>query len=151
MNIVRWKPWKPFEDFAALSRNVDRWLGTPRRRDVEYDTDTSVDWAPAADIYETENDFVLKVEIPGMKKEDVEVVVKDNVLSVKGEKKVEKEVKREDYHRVESMTGTFNRRFSLPRNVNSKEIAATMKNGVLELRIPKAEEAKLKAIPITVN
>ena len=114
-------------------------------------TDALTTWHPTTDIYETKDDYVFKIEVPGLAKDDVKVEIKDNTLSIKGERKEEKEVNEEDYHRVERCSGTFFRSFSLPRNVDSKKTNATMKNGILELRVAKAEEAKPKSIPISLN
>jgi len=108
-------------------------------------------WNPAADIYETKDDFVFKVELPGISKEDIKVELTGDNLSIKGERKEEKEVKKEEYHRVERYCGSFTRSFRLPKNADGQNMKAAMKEGILELRIPKMEEAKTKAIPINIQ
>jgi HSP20 family protein len=108
-------------------------------------------WMPATDIYETKDDFTIKAEVPGLTKPDIKVELEGDTLCISGEKKKESEVKKENYHRIESYAGTFKRSFTLPRNVNPQKINAAMENGILVLRIPKIEEAKTKAIPITIK
>jgi HSP20 family protein len=145
MNLVT---WKPFEDFMSMPRRMNRLFGDTFFKDFEKETDTLSQWYPATDIYETKDDYVFKLEVPGLKKEDINIEFNDNTLSIKGERKEEREVKKEDYHRIESCSGIFSRSFSLPNNIDPKKINATMKNGVLELRVAKAEEKKPKAITI---
>jgi HSP20 family protein len=105
-------------------------------------------WAPAVDIYETDEKLVIKVELPGLKKEDIDIEVRDNTLTLKGERKFEKEIKRENYHRVERAYGSFQRSFTLPSTVKQEAIEASFKEGILEISLPKAEEAKPKQIKI---
>lgn len=108
-------------------------------------------WNPAADIYETKDDYVFKVELPGISKEDIKVELTGDNLSIKGERKEEKEAKKEEYHRVERYCGSFTRSFQLPKNADGQNMKAAIKEGILELRIPKLEEAKTKAIPINIQ
>jgi HSP20 family protein len=108
-------------------------------------------WNPAADIYETKDDYVFKVELPGISKEDIKVEMTGDNLSIKGERKEEKEVKKEEYHRVERYYGSFTRSFRLPKNADGQKMKAAMKDGILELKIPKMEEAKTKTIPINIQ
>ncbi|MCP5104538.1 MAG: Hsp20/alpha crystallin family protein [bacterium] len=108
-------------------------------------------WYPATDIYETKDDYVFKMEVPGLTKDDVKIEVHENTLSIKGERKEEKEVKQEDYHRIENRSGSFSRSFRLPDNADAQKINATIKNGMLDLRVAKAEEKKPKTIPIQFN
>ncbi len=103
------------------------------------------------DIYENGDNLVLKAELPGINPDDVEVRVEDNTLYLKGERKFEKEVKEENYHRVERAYGTFARTFSLPNSIDSEKVAANYKDGVLTLTLPKREEAKPKTIKINVS
>ena len=145
MNLVR---WKPFEDFMSMPRRFNRLFEDPFYKDFEKETETLPQWYPATDIYETEDGYVFKLEVPGLKKEEINIEFNENTLSIKGEKKEENEVKKEDYHRVESCSGTFSRSFALPHTIDHKKIDAKMKNGVLELRVAKAEEKKPKTITI---
>jgi HSP20 family protein len=108
-------------------------------------------WAPPVDIYETENDIILKAELPGVDPKDVEVRVEDNNLYLKGERKFEKEVKEQNYHRVERSYGSFARSFSLPNSINADKVKAEYKDGLLTLTMPKREEAKPKTIKIDVT
>ena len=108
-------------------------------------------WEPAVDVYETDKEFVLKAELPGVDPKDVEVRVEDSTLYLKGERKFEKETKEENYHRVERSYGTFTRSFSLPHTINTEQIHADYRNGVLTIRLPKREEAKPKQIKISVK
>lgn len=147
MTLVRWYPTRD----AIRTRNEmhrlvneffrgrnggegGRWAGT---------------WTPAVDVYERDQALILKAELPGFSKDDVQVDIKDNVLTLKGERKREQDVKEEQYHRVERMFGAFQRSFVLPALVDADKAEATFKDGVLELKLPKAEEAKPKRIGIT--
>jgi HSP20 family protein len=103
------------------------------------------------DIYENGDSLVLKAELPGINPDDVEIRVEDNTLYLKGERKFEKEVKEQNYHRVERSYGTFTRTFSLPNSVDADKVAANYKDGVLTLTMPKKEEAKPKTIKINVS
>jgi HSP20 family protein len=108
-------------------------------------------WAPAVDIYETEKEIVLKADLPGLKLEDVDISLNNNVLSVRGERRFEKEVKDDNYHRVERAYGNFVRTFTLPNTVNVEQIDASYENGVLKITLPKREEARPKQIKVNVK
>lgn len=115
-------------------------------------TDTEeTSWVPTVDISETENGYEIRAELPGVSEKDVNVSVTDNVLTVKGEKRQEEETDGKDYHRVERRYGSFQRRFTLPRNVETDTIKAGFKDGVLTLGIPKPEAVKPTEIPITTT
>ena len=148
MAIVR---WEPLRDLMTAQREFDRLFReafSPATGGGEVSTRT---WAPPVDIYEDGENLVLKAELPGINPDDVEVRVEDNTLYLKGERKFEKEVKEENYHRVERAYGNFARTFSLPNTIDSDKVAANYKDGVLTLTMPKREEAKPKSIKITVN
>jgi HSP20 family protein len=148
MAIVR---WEPFRELAAGQRAFDRLFReafSGQSGEGELSTRT---WAPAVDIYENGDNLVLKAELPGVKPEDVEVRVEDHTLYLKGERKFEKEVKEENYHRVERSYGSFARSFSLPNTVDSEKVNADYKDGILTLTMPKKEEAKPKTIKINVS
>ena len=147
MTLMR---WKPFGDLVSMQGRINR-LFDDAFSDLGKDQETFAAWYPATDIYETKDDYVFKLEVPGLARDDVNVELNNNTLTIKGEKKENKEVKKEDYHRVESFTGSFSRSYTLPRNVDSKKIKANIKDGILELHIPKAEEAKPKSISINVG
>ncbi len=148
MEIVR---WEPLRDLMTTQRGFDRLFKeafTPFYGEGELSTRT---WAPPVDIYETENDIVLKAELPGMDPKDVDVKVEDNTLYLKGERKFEKEVMNENYHRVERSYGSFARSFSLPNSISAEKVKAEFKDGLLTLTLPKREEAKPKTIRIDVS
>lgn len=108
-------------------------------------------WSPAVDLTETPDEYIVKAELPGMKQDDIDVTLIDQTLTVSGEKKVEKEEKEKDYHRVERYFGKFQRSFHLPLRVDSEKIKATYKDGVLEVNLPKSADARKKEITIEVK
>jgi HSP20 family protein len=108
-------------------------------------------WTPAVDIFEDENQFVIKAELPEVGRDDVKVSLNENTLSITGERRIENEEKREGYHRVERSYGQFYRSFTLPPNADAERIGAQFKEGVLRLSIPKREEAKPKQIEVKVG
>ena len=149
MAIVR---WEPLRDMLTAQRELDRLFrgafGPVAVGEEEASTRT---WAPPVDIFENGDNLVLKAELPGMNPDDVEIRVEDNTLYLKGERKFEKEVKEQNYHRVERSYGTFTRTFSLPNSIDADKVAANYKDGVLTLTMPKKEEAKPKTIKINVS
>jgi HSP20 family protein len=126
----RMRPWWP-----------ERWA---RREAMELE-------APAVDLFEDKNDIVIKAELPGMEKENVEVKLTDHMLTIKGEKKKEEEVKEENYYRSERSYGSFVRTLELPADVHADKVKASFKNGILEVRLPKTEEAKTKEVKVKVE
>lgn len=108
-------------------------------------------WSPAVDIYETENSIGLIVELPGMTEKDVDVTVDKSLLTIKGERRFENEVNKENYHRVERSFGSFMRSFQLPGTVDTTKVQAEQKNGVLTITLPKKEEGKPRKISIKIN
>jgi HSP20 family protein len=151
-------PWRPFMDLTRWERDMDRimedffgrrmrpwWPERWSRREVmELE-------APAVDLFEDKNDIVVKVELPGMEKENVEVKLTDHMLTIKGEKKKEEEIKEENYYRSERSYGSFIRTLELPADVHADKVKASFKNGILEVRLPKTEEAKSKEIKVKVE
>jgi HSP20 family protein len=109
---------------------------------------TASTWAPAVDIYETENELVLAAEIPGLEEKDVEIKVEDNTLTLKGERKFEKETSKDNYHRIERSYGSFYRAFTLPNSVDAEKIQAEHENGVLKIIMPKRTELKPRTVKI---
>jgi len=108
-------------------------------------------WAPAVDIYETENELVVKADLPDLQDKDIDVRVENNTLTIRGERKFEKDVNEDNYLRIERTFGSFTRSFSLPNTVNSENIRAEYRNGVLTLHMAKREESKRKQIKISVS
>lgn len=137
--------WKPFGDLLSLHDRINRVFEDQYRKDYERGSGSLDSWYPPADVFETKDDYVFKLEVPGMAKDDIKVEFQNNVLTISGEKKQSKD---ENYHRVESFSGAFSRSFTLPKNADGQKVAATLKNGILELRIAKAEEQKAKTISI---
>ena len=150
MAIVRW--WDPLRDLSSIQEKMNQLFEDTlsRTRGREEGLGTGM-WTPAVDIYETGDSVVVKAELPGLAKDQVGIEVKDGVLTLKGERKVEKEVQEENYHRVERAYGTFQRSFSLPASVDQERIGATLRDGVLEVRLGKREQAKPRQIQVKVN
>ena len=109
------------------------------------------EWAPRVDISETDNHFLIKAEVPGIKREDVKVDIVDNVLTIHGERKEEKEEKGRRFHRVECHYGSFSRSFTLPQNTLQDHIDATFKDGVLSLHVPKKQPEKSKQVEVNIH
>jgi HSP20 family protein len=153
MNIVRWDPFRELEDMGERFNRAFRGYGSkwfPRVPEMSREALTVPDWAPMVDITETNDEYVVKAEIPEVKKEDVKVRVENGVLTIEGERKQEKEEKGKKFHRVERYYGTFLRTFSVPENVEEKKVMAEFKDGILNVHLPKAEMAKPKAIEVKV-
>jgi len=140
--------WDPFREMEAL---LDRYGRSSRKTLAKSDDKTFEvgDWMPQVDISETKEAFIVKAELPGVEKEDVNVNFENSVLTIRGEKKVETEDKKR--HRVECAYGSFIRSFTLPQTIKADKIEAVYKNGILNLTIPKAEEAKPKQIEVKIK
>jgi len=139
----------PFREFAAMQDRMNRLFGNVYLRDE--DTALRGSWVPAVDIYETENhDLVVRAELPGLNREDIEVSVENSTLVLKGDKKLDTEVKEENYRRVERSYGSFHRSFTLPNTVDAGRISAEFKNGVLTVKLPFREEARPRTITVDV-
>ena len=139
----------PFRELAAMQDRMARLFGGAYLRDE--DTGFRGTWTPAVDIFENDShDLVLKAELPGMTREDIEVSVENSTLVLKGIKKFEAEVKDEQYRRIERSYGTFHRSFTLPNTVDAGKVTAEFKNGVLTVKLPFREEAKPRAINVDV-
>ena len=137
--------WRPFEEMERLRREFDRILEEffPIRREVEARM-----FIPPIELYETDKELVLKVDLPGVKKEDVEITVKENAVVVRAERKEEREENTENIHRSERFYGVIERAIQLPVEVNPDEARAEYKDGVLEIRIPKAQVEREKKIKL---
>ena len=146
MALIRWDPSREIDD---LFERYTKAVGQPRAGSQE--VIATGDWAPRVDIAETDKAFEIKVEIPEVNKEDVKVTVDNGVLTIRGERKQEKEEKGKKFHRVERYYGIFTRSFTLPDNVDETKVKASFKDGMLNLQIPKTEEAKPKAIEVKVE
>jgi HSP20 family protein len=140
----------PFRDLSVLQDRMNRLFNDvyhPRQSDDLMNRGT---WTPAVDIYEVEGALVLKAEVPDMRREDIDVSVENNTLTIRGERKLDHEVKQESFHRIERAYGSFARSFSLPNTVDATKIGAEYKNGVLTVKLPVREEAKPRQINIEV-
>ena len=147
MNVVAWSPFREFED---LFSRYNRVLGGGAAVAGD-DEAPGVDWRPAANISETDSEYVIKAELPEVSRDNVDVSVHDGVLTIKGERHFEKSTDNEQTHRIESVYGRFSRSFSLPADVDESSIHAASTDGVLTVRLPKTEEKKPKSIEIKVK
>lgn len=143
-------PWEPFREmersFNRLERLFGRLAGNGGREAM-----TITEWSPCVDIMEDDKEFVVKAELPDVKKEDVKVTLEDDVLTIRGERKAEKEEKGKRYHRIERAYGSFERSFTLPEVTDASKISSEFKDGVLTVHLPKNPNAMPKAIEIKVQ
>jgi HSP20 family protein len=145
MSVVR---WDPFAEVDSLFNRIMPRLGHGPRLSVEQNGGVNVEWSPLTDISETDKEYLIRAELPGLRKEDVKVTLTDNVLTIEGERRRQSEEKGEKFHRVESFYGSFTRAFSLPDNVKADAVRCEGKDGMLTVHIPKAEQKKPKEIAI---
>jgi HSP20 family protein len=148
MALVRWDPFRELED---MSERLNRVFTRPALRTMGGKEHLTVaDWIPTVDISETDGEYLIKAELPEVKKEDVKVTVEDGVLTLQGERRQEKEEKGKRFHRVERSYGSFVRSFTLPESVDEGAVRAEYKDGMLNLHLPKTEKVKPKAIDVKV-
>ncbi len=145
MAIIR---WDPFRDLITLREKMNRLFEEAFTSRGEEKDLVSSTWTPSVDIYETEQSLVLSAEVPGLKEDDIEIKIEDNTLTIKGERKFEKETKEENYHRIERAYGSFYRSFTLPNYINQDKIEAEHENGVLKITMPKKAEMKPRQVKI---
>ncbi|NIN01098.1 MAG: Hsp20 family protein [candidate division Zixibacteria bacterium] len=143
--------WRPFRDLVSIQDEMNRLFDDFFGRPLVKTEWTEGVWTPSVDVSEDKHNVVIKAEMPGMTKDDVRISVQDNVLTLKGEKKQEKEEKDKNYHRIERSYGSFCRSFQLPTTVKTDKIKASYKDGVLSVTLPKTEEVKPKEIPINIE
>jgi HSP20 family protein len=149
MTLVRWDPFRELEDMSERLNRV--FTRSPLRATGGKEHLTVADWVPTVDISESEGEYLIKAELPEVKKEDVKVTVERGVLTLQGERRQEKEEKGKKFHRVERSYGSFVRSFALPESVDEGGVKAEYKDGVLSLHLPKAEKVKPKAIEVKVG
>jgi HSP20 family protein len=143
-------PWRPFGELSSLRREMDRlWENFFGERPLTRMWER--EWAPSLDISETRDNFGVKAEVPGIDAKDIDISLTGDVLTIKGEKKQEREEKEEDYHLVERSYGSFSRSVRLPAEVESNKIKASYKNGILNITLPKSEKVKAKEVKIKVG
>ena len=148
MTLVR---WEPFREFSAMQDRVNH-VFNDFYRSVDDDVMRRGVWVPAVDIYNSgKEELVIKAELPDLSKDEIEITVENNSLTIKGEKKMDQAVKDDQYHRIERVYGTFSRTFSLPQTVDTSKVSADYKNGVLTVALQMKEEAKPKQIQVNVH
>ena len=148
--ITRWDPFRELEEMQnRLSTLVGR--APVRKNGEKKEAMTVAEWAPLVDITEDDKEYLIKAELPEVKKEDIKLTAHNDVLTITGERKYEKEEKGKKYHRVERAYGSFERSFTLPEDADAGKIAAEFKDGVLKVHLPKSEKAKPKSIEVKVG
>ncbi len=154
MNLVRRQGvglWDPFRELQEMADRVNRLLQVEDKRDAGQQALTAFDWAPAVNISETDKAYLVKADLPDVKKENVKVTHENGVLTIEGERRQEKREQNEKFHRVESSYGRFLRRFTIPDDAEEGRIEASFKDGALNVTIPKAEAKSPKARQIAVS
>jgi HSP20 family protein len=141
--------WDRFGNLSSLQEQVNRLFESGLQGRSDHSALTT--WAPAVDIYETENELVLKADLPAIGEKDLDIRVEHNMLTIRGERKFESEVKEDNYLRIERTYGSFSRSFGLPNTVHTEAIRAEYKNGVLTIEMPKRAESKPKQVKINVS
>lgn len=156
-NLQKWSPsgigrWNPFKEMEELQERMSRAFGmAPLRGNGGQELMSMAEWAPPVDITEDDKEFLIKAELPGMKREDVKVSVEDGVLTLTGERKSEHEEKTKKQHRIERSYGRFERSFGLPNEADAAKVSAEFKDGVLQVHLPKNPDAKPRSVEIKVN
>ncbi len=145
MNLISWSPFRELDDFFdRYAREVARWRSTTSE-------EGGMQWRPSADIVENDNEYVIKADLPEVKKDDIDVRVDNGILTLSGERRVEKSTDREREHRRETFYGKFARSFSLPDDVDADQITAESRDGVLKVRIPKTAAKRPKSVEVKVS
>ncbi len=149
MSLIQWDPFRELKD---VSSRLNRIFGqAPARTESGNELLAMADWAPSVDISETDNAYLIKGEIPGVKKEDVKVNIQEGMLTIQGERKQEKEVKGKKLHRIECSYGSFMRSFRVPDDADKNKVKAEFKDGMINVTLPKSGKAKSKAISVSVS
>lgn len=145
--------WDPFRELGEFENRLSRFFGRPigTTNGGGKETITVTEWAPPVDITEDEKEYLVKAELPELKKEEVKVTVENGELSISGERKFEKEEKNRKYHRIERSYGSFVRSFTLPEGVSGEKVNAEFKDGLLTVHLPKDEKARPKAVEVKVS
>ncbi len=154
--LTRWEPlsrWHPLKEVEDLEKRLSQLLGrnVPAGSGEKNEAITVANWSPVVDISEDDKEYAIKAELPDVKKEDIKLNVHDDVLTITGERKYEKEEKGKKYHRVERAYGSFMRSFTLPEDADGTKVTAEYKDGLLNVRLPKSEKAKPKTIEVKVG
>ncbi|MCX7927705.1 MAG: Hsp20/alpha crystallin family protein [Candidatus Omnitrophica bacterium] len=156
MALITWRPrqdwWDPFADLERIQREMNRLFNLTLAQETSRHVGLlDGAWIPAIDIYDSKDNLLVKADIPGLTKDDIEVTVQGDTLFIKGEKKQDKDIKEKDYIRTERFYGAFQRAIRLPVEVQADKVEATYKNGVLEVVLPKSEKAKPKQIKLEIK
>ncbi|GJL61597.1 MAG: molecular chaperone [Nitrospirales bacterium] len=147
--LTRWDPMQEFQDFE---KRLGSWFGrAPVSKNGEKESMRLTEWAPLVDITEDDKEYLIKADLPEMKKDDIKVTVREGILTLSGERKYEKEEKDKKYHRVERAYGSFQRSFSMPDDTDESKVSAQFKDGVMQVHLPKSEKAKVKTHEIKVG
>lgn len=149
MNIIKWDPFKEMEDVSNRLNRIFRRSSDSVQSSRE--SMTVADWSPSADITETDAAYLIKAEIPGVNKQDVKVTVQDGMLTIQGERRMEKEEKGKKFHRVECSYGSFVRSFRMPDDADENSVNAEFKDGMLNVTLAKSAKAKPKSINVDVK
>lgn len=149
MNIVKWDPFKELEEVSNRLNRIFR--RSHDRSGSDQESLTVADWSPSTDITETEDAYLIKAEIPGVKKEDVKVTIQNGMLTIQGERKMEKEEKGKKFHRVECSYGSFLRSFRVPDDVDESSVNAEFRDGMLNVRLTKSVKARPESINVAVK
>lgn len=148
--VTRWDPFKELEDMQSRLNTLFGRAPVRKNGDKE-EALTVAEWAPLVDITEDDKEYLIKAELPEVKKEDIKLTVDEDVLTITGERKYEKEEKGKKYHRVERAYGSFMRSFTLPEDADGSKVSADCKDGLLKVHLPKSEKAKPKSIEVKVS
>ena len=157
MRLIKWNPlettrWDPFRDLEALQERMSQLFSlTPLRGNGGKEDLSATEWMPLVDVTEDDQEYLIKAELPEVKKEDVKVTAENGVLRITGERKYEKETKTKKEHRMERSYGRFERSFALPEDASVAKVSAEFKDGMLKVHLPKDENAKPKAIEVKVQ
>jgi HSP20 family protein len=147
MSLIKWQPFGDFDD--AFNRLMPSLFSRFPRSATE--NGGKFEWAPSADISETDQEYLIRAELPAVKKEDVKVTLDQGMITIHGERTEDKETKDEKFHRVESFRGAFSRSFSVPDNIDDEGIRAESKDGVLTVRLPKTKASTAKTVEVKVQ
>jgi HSP20 family protein len=157
MRLARWDPflaisnrWDPAQEMETMTERMNRLLGRPTLPSGTGEALATAEWTPIVDIQETDKEYLIKAELPEVKKEDVKVSVKDGVLTLEGERHQEKEEKNKKFHRIERSYGKFVRAFTMPEDVDEKKLLAEFKDGMLSVHLAKSDVVKPKTIEVKV-
>jgi HSP20 family protein len=148
-NLTRYNLFDPFDELMPVRNRIDRLFGKLLEKDEE--PMITAKWTPVADILETKDAYIIRAELPGIDEKDINIEIENGILTLKGERKFEIKTEENDFRRIERMYGSFFRSFTLPQNVNADKITAAFVNGVIEVIVPKKEEAKPKKITLEIK